>query len=193
MRGASPRPVRTAHQHDARRKRMRPLLPFVALVATLALVGAGGVAAQPVAEAKLAPTQGNKASGTVSFTQMGNKVRVVARVSGLTPGSHGFHVHDKGDCSAPDAMSAGGHFNPGGKPHGHPHKGEHHAGDMPMLVADNAGNAELTTELTAITVSDGPASVVGRAVVVHADPDDFTTQPTGNSGARVACGVVVKR
>lgn len=153
---------------------------------------AAGAAAQ-TAEAKLAPTQGNKASGTVTFTQKGNTVEVVANVTGLTPGGHGFHVHEKGDCSAPDATSAGGHFNPGGKAHGEPHRGEHHAGDMPMLMADAAGNAALKAELTGPTVADGPASIVGKAVIVHASPDDFKTQPTGNSGARVACGVITKR
>jgi Cu-Zn family superoxide dismutase len=148
---------------------------------------------EPAAEAKLAPTQGNSAAGSVAFVQKGGKTQVVAKVSGLTPGPHGFHVHEKGDCSAPDATSAGGHFNPGGKKHGDPGSGEHHAGDMPMLVADAAGNAELKTELSSATVADGPNSVVGKAVIVHASPDDYTTQPTGNSGARVACGVIAKK
>jgi Cu-Zn family superoxide dismutase len=147
----------------------------------------------PVAEATLAPTRGNSASGMVTFAGRGEKVQVSARVSGLTPGGHGFHIHEKGDCSAPDATSAGGHFNPGGQPHGHPQRGEHHAGDMPMLMADAYGNATLNTELDSVRLDDGAHGIIGKAVVIHAAPDDFTTQPTGNSGARVACGVITRR
>ncbi len=146
--------------------------------------------AGPAATTPLAPTQGNSAKGTVNFAQKGNKVVVVAKVSGLTPGSHGFHIHEKGDCSSPDAMSAGGHFNPTGKPHAHPSTTERHAGDMPMLVADASGNASITTELDVITIGGGATDIVGKAVIVHTDPDDFKTQPTGNAGGRVACGVI---
>ena len=142
------------------------------------------------AAANLAPTAGNRAAGTVTFTPMGDRVRVVAKVTGLTQGMHGFHIHEKGDCSAADAMSAGGHFNPTNKPHGNPAAGAHHGGDMPMLEADAAGNAALDVTLDTITLDTGASGVVGRAVVVHKDPDDYKTQPTGNSGARVACGVI---
>jgi Cu-Zn family superoxide dismutase len=118
---------------------------------------------------------------------------VIAKVAGLAPGkAHGFHLHDKGDCSSGDGMSTGGHFNPDGKPHG-PQSAPHHAGDMPPLVADAAGNATASFVLDDVTVAPGPKSVVGRGVIVHKDPDDFTTQPTGNSGARIACGVVAAR
>jgi Cu-Zn family superoxide dismutase len=144
------------------------------------------------AVADLAPTAGNAAKGTITFSQKDGTVLVVAKVSGLTPGNHGFHVHEKGDCSAADAMSAGGHFNPMGKPHAHPSSAEHHTGDMPMLMADASGNATLTVELTLMRLGSGPNDIVGKAVVVHKDPDDFTTQPAGNSGARVACGVIRK-
>jgi Cu-Zn family superoxide dismutase len=90
-------------------------------------------------------------------------------------------------------MSAGGHFNPTGKPHGSPSAPDHHAGDMPMLVADGAGNATLTAEIDVVTIGGGAATdIVGKSVIVHKDPDDFKTQPTGNSGARVACGVIRK-
>jgi Cu-Zn family superoxide dismutase len=119
-------------------------------------------------------------------------VAVTARVSGLTPGSHGFHVHEKGDCSSGDGVSAGGHFNPQAKPHAHPTTADRHAGDMPMLVADSYGEATLTVELDVITIGAGATDIVGRSVIVHKDPDDFKTQPTGNSGARVACGVIRK-
>ena len=153
-------------------------------MATAAPAGSG-------ASATLAPTAGNQASGTVTFERSGDKVRVVANLSGLSPGAHGFHIHEKGDCSAPDATSAGGHFNPTSKAHGDPGTGEHHGGDMPALMADAAGNAKLDATLDSVMIGSGAGDIVGRAVVVHKDPDDFKTQPTGNSGARVACGVIM--
>ena len=146
----------------------------------------------PAAIARLEPTKGNTAGGTVTFTQKGDKVVVSANVAGLSPGQHGFHVHEKGDCSADDGMSAGGHFNPFGKPHGNPTSGEHHAGDMPMLNADGTGAATLTAELDPMTIGGGAADIVGKAVIIHKGADDYKTQPTGNSGARVACGVIRK-
>ena len=155
-------------------------------------VAAGPALGADVAEARLEPTKGNTTSGTVTFTQAGNKVQVKARITGLAPGAHGFHVHEKGDCSAPDGTSAGGHFNPGGHPHGHPHKGPHHAGDMPMLETDSYGNAKLVAVLPGLTF-EGASGILGKGVIVHAAPDDFKTQPTGNAGARMACGVIVKR
>jgi Cu-Zn family superoxide dismutase len=142
-----------------------------------------------VATAKLEPTKGNAASGTVTFAQRMSKVFVTAEVSGLTPGEHGFHMHEKGDCSSGDGMSTGGHWNPDATPHG-PQSGAHHAGDMPSLVADAAGNAKASFSLDGVTVAAGPKSVVGRGLIVHKDPDDYTTQPTGNAGARVACAVI---
>jgi Cu-Zn family superoxide dismutase len=148
----------------------------------------------PRASANLQATKGSKTAGTVDFYQLRDKVRVVANVTGLTPRrEHGFHVHEAGDCSSGDGMSAKGHFNPRGKPHGHPQSGERHAGDMPALRADASGNAKLDTELDIITVMPGPTSVVGRGLIVHADPDDFKTQPTGNAGARLACAVIQRR
>src|SRR6266568_7707167 len=104
------------------------------------------------ATATLKPTAGNTVAGTVTFTKKGDKVLVEAKVSGLAPGGHGFHVHEKGDCSAADGSSAGGHFNPTGKPHGDPAAADHHAGDMPMLQADASGNATLTTDLGGLTI-----------------------------------------
>jgi Cu-Zn family superoxide dismutase len=152
------------------------------------VAGTGG----PAAIAELKPTQGNSTSGIARFEQRGNKVLVTAEVRGLKPNAeHGFHVHEKGDCSAPDAMSAGGHFNPAGKPHGHHGQTERHAGDMPNLKADANGMATLRFETDLITVAAGPASVIGRGLIVHRDPDDYKTQPTGNSGPRLACAVIV--
>jgi Cu-Zn family superoxide dismutase len=144
----------------------------------------------PRASAALAPTAGNNAKGSVAFTPNGDRVRLLAKVSGLSPGAHGFHIHEKGDCSAPDGMSAGGHFNPTGKAHGNPAAGEHHGGDMPTLEADASGDATLDVTLDTITLGDKTNSIIGRAVIVHKDADDYKTQPTGNSGARVACGVI---
>jgi superoxide dismutase, Cu-Zn family len=166
----------------------------ISLIAA-AMIAAGcasTVPAGPRATAKLEPTKGNAANGTVTFTQKGDKVVVDAKVAGLAPGSHGFHIHEKGDCSSGDGMSAGGHFNPRGKPHAMPSTADRHAGDMPMLVADAAGNATLVVELDVITIGGGDTDIVGRGLIVHKDPDDFTTQPTGNSGARVACGVITR-
>ena len=170
---------------------MKHALGFMAIGALVA-----GCAAMPPsgpsAVADLAATTGSAAAGNVTFTQKGDKVVVVAKVTGLAPGSHGFHIHEKGDCSSGDGMSAGGHFNPFGKPHAHPSTSDRHAGDMPMLVVDSAGNASLTAELDVITIGGGSADVIGKGVIVHKDPDDFRTQPTGNAGARIACGVVRK-
>ncbi len=143
------------------------------------------------AVATLKPTQGNQAAGSIRFEQYGNKARVIATVTGLKPGAaHGFHVHEKGDCSAADAMSAGGHFNPIGQPHGAHDKPPHHAGDMPNLTADATGTATLRWESEALSVGSGPTNVVGRSVIVHRDPDDYKTQPAGNAGPRLACGVI---
>jgi superoxide dismutase, Cu-Zn family len=162
----------------------------LALGACAAMQTGGGPEA--TATANLRPTKGNPVAGTVTFREVGGRVLVTADVSGLKPASEfGFHVHEKGDCSAPDAASAGGHFNPGGKPHGHYSKDERHAGDMPNLRSDAAGVASYKFETALLTVRPGPASVVGRSVVVHASPDDYASQPAGNSGARTACGVIV--
>ena len=163
----------------------------------LSTAGALAASAMTVAHAqsavsRLEPTKGNATAGSVTFTQKGDKVVVEAKVSGLTPGGHGFHIHEKGDCSSGDGMSAGGHFNPTGKPHGNPSVPDHHTGDMMMLVADASGNVSLSMELGAMTIGSGATDIVGKAVIVHKDPDDYTTQPTGNSGARVACGVIAR-
>lgn len=147
-------------------------------------------AAPVTATAQLKPTQGNTATGTVTFTQQGLRVDVRVQVSGLTPNQeHGFHVHEKGDCSSPDGMSTGGHFNPGGQPHG-PQSGPHHGGDMPSLRADASGNAQAAFQMQGVSVGTGIDGLLGRGVIVHAKPDDYATQPTGNSGARIACGVI---
>ena len=128
--------------------------------------------------------------GTVSFSQKGDAVMVTVDISGLKPnGEHGFHVHEKGDCSAADAMSAGGHFNPLHAKHGAA-TGEHHAGDIPNLKADATGRARGSFEIAGLSVGGGAADVIGRSVVIHRDADDYKSQPAGNSGPRIACGVI---
>lgn len=143
------------------------------------------------AEAKLEPRSGSGVSGIVRFTQSGDALRVEAKVSGLTPGEHGFHVHESGDCSAPDASSAKGHFNPGSKSHGHHGGAERHAGDMPNLVADASGNAGFQGDISMLSLGSGANGIIGRSVVIHADPDDYKSQPAGNSGKRIACGTIM--
>ena len=160
------------------------------LLAAAALAGCQTMSDEPLrASAGLEPTKGNKAIGEVNFEQMGGKVRVTAQVIRLPANREfGFHIHEVGDCNSGDGMSAKGHFNPYGKPHGQ--GAERHAGDMPNLKSDAKGKAKLTVDLDIITLASGPASIIGRGVIVHADPDDYRTQPTGNAGARIACGVI---
>lgn len=167
-------------------KALIPCLTALLLAACAEIPSAG-----PSAAAELKPTQGNTAAGMVKFIQIKDGVKMSADIQGLTPGPHGYHIHAKGDCSAPDGTSAGGHFNPLDKPHGDPSHADHHAGDMPMLVADAAGKAHLEAHLAGLTIGSGATDIVGKGVIIHAAPDDFKTQPTGNSGARVACGVIV--
>jgi Cu-Zn family superoxide dismutase len=165
----------------------------IALTIALALAGCGKMTLRSsTAVASLGPTQGNTATGTVNFTQKGDVVLVEARVKGLTPGLHGFHVHERGNCAAPDASSAGAHFNPGAAAHGGPATSARHAGDLGNLEADAGGTAVYRAEVTGITLDAGERSIIGRAVIVHEKPDDLTTQPTGNSGARQACGLISK-
>ena|SRR5688572_18311627 len=149
-------------------------------------------AEEPRASAGLQPTKGNKTFAEATFEAApGGKVRAVVFAQNLKPGAeHGFHIHEAGDCSSGDGMSAKGHFNPHGKPHGNPAGTERHAGDLPSLKAGKDGRAKLDVVVDGITLTPGPASIVGRGLIIHADPDDFKTQPTGNAGARLACGVI---
>ncbi|PPE66546.1 superoxide dismutase [Caldimonas caldifontis] len=146
--------------------------------------------AGPTAVAAVQPTAGNTVQGRVMFHQQGDQVWVHARMQGLKPNAeHGFHIHEKGDCSAADGTSAGGHFNPTGQPHG-PQTGARHAGDLPNLRSDGSGRVDVRFTVSGLSIGSGPADIVGRGLIVHADPDDYKTQPTGNSGARLACGVI---
>lgn len=143
----------------------------------------------PSATAVLQPSSGSKVQGSVKFTQFGSQVRVTGVVSGHAPGTKGFHIHEKGDCSDPKAMSTGGHFNPAKTKHGAPGAG--HAGDLGNLVFDSYGKATINMVISGISISrDAANGIIGRGLIVHMDEDDLKTDPTGNAGGRVACGVI---
>jgi len=168
-------------------------LAIVQLAAAGMLVAcaSGPMSDGPRAVAKLMPTRGNTAAGTATFVQQGGKVLVTADITGLKPNSeHGFHVHERGDCSSGDGESAGGHFNPFGKPHAAVATTERHVGDILSLKADSTGRAVYKAETELMTVTAGAASIVGKGLIVHLNPDDYKTQPTGNAGARIACAVI---
>ncbi len=137
----------------------------------------------------LYPTEGNETSGIILFTETPDGVLVNVNLSGLTPGKHGFHIHEFGDCSAKDGTSAGGHFNPDGHQHGSPHGEERHAGDMGNVIANQDGIAQ-SEYLDKHIKLNGSHSIIGYSVIVHEKEDDLSSQPTGNAGARVACGVI---
>jgi Cu-Zn family superoxide dismutase len=147
-------------------------------VATVALTNANG---QPV--------------GTAKLDQLNSGVRVILEMRGMPPGAHGVHIHEAGKCDPPAFTSAGGHFNPSGKQHGALNPQGSHAGDLPNITIGSDGTGRLESMSEAISIGSGPMSLFdadGSALVVHAGPDDFKTDPAGNSGARIACGVIVK-
>lgn len=147
--------------------------------------------APKTAVAKLAPASKSKVTGTITFKETGDGVEVTANIENLTPGDHAWHVHEKGDCSAPDATSAGGHFNPDNHKHGAPDAAEHHAGDFGNLTAGKDGKATATITMKGVTLDPAaPMSLINKGFIVHEKKDDFKTQPTGNAGGRVACGVI---
>lgn len=174
------------------------------LAPALCLVSGITVFAQAREEKSLAPlravaalqsTEGGKVSGIVTFTEVADGVRVDAHITGLTPGKHGFHVHEFGDCSAADgsaarASAAGDHFNPAKSPHGEPNAAERHEGDMGNIEADDSGAAKLNYVDHTLSLHDGAKSIIGRAVIVHEKADDLKSQPSGDAGGRIACGVI---
>lgn len=162
---------------------------FLAFAASL--VGTLGAFAGDTTKAiaVLHPSQGSSVGGMVTFTADGDAVKVVADLTGLTAGKHGFHIHEFGDCSDPKAASAGGHFNPANHQHGAPDATDRHAGDLGNIEADASGKAhlEMTDQMMKLSGAD---SIVGHAVIVHEKADDLKTQPTGAAGGRLACGVI---
>lgn len=136
--------------------------------------------------AVLAATQGNDVTGEVTFKEMEGAVQITGRIAGLSPGKHGFHIHQFGDLRAPDGTAAGGHFNPRGVEHGGPHDDQHHAGDLGNITANERGVAMIDMKSKNFRVEQ----VIGRAVVVHAGADDLKSQPSGDAGPRVAVGVI---
>lgn len=165
---------------------------FILGIAFLGLQGTTHAEVKEATAAKsiLHPTQGNHVTGTVTFTAVHGGVRIVADLEGLTPGIHGFHIHEFGDCSAPDGSSAGGHFNPKNHQHGGPDNPVRHVGDLGNITADAQGKAHYE-RIDKMLELNGKNSIVGHSVVVHSKADDFVTQPTGDAGGRVACGVIV--
>ncbi len=157
---------------------------------SLAFTAASAFAQEPTkAVAVLHPTKNSKVEGTVTFTKSRDGVKIVANLTGLTPGKHGFHIHEYGDCSSPDGKSAGGHFNPAKAPHAGHDMTPRHVGDLGNIEADSAGKAHLKLTDKLMTMS-GENSIIGRGVIVHEKADDLKTQPTGDAGGRVACGVI---
>ena len=163
--------------------------------AGIALVAGCASSATPPADAQARATiesrSGSNVRGWAAFTDRSTGgVRIEVHIENAPPGVHGLHVHERGDCSAPDASSAGGHFNPGGMPHAAPGETRRHAGDLGNITieANGTGHLELVSDL--LTVRPGPNSVVGKSVIFHEKADDMRTQPTGDAGGRLGCGVV---
>lgn len=175
------------------------LLAIATVVALAACSSAPKAPDKPVATStakhatvNLASASASLVSGKLNVMPMGDGVHLTGEVGGFAPYSvHAIHIHEKGDCSAADATSAGGHFNPGGSAHGKVDHGAHHGGDMDNIVANAEGVATVNVHASGVTLGGGAANdVAGKAVIVHASPDDYKTQPTGNAGGRVACGVI---
>lgn len=176
---------------------LRLIVPALAIAAAASLLGGcGTLGGKASASASLAPTGAispNPTVGSVTFTALDHGVRVAGEVRGFAPGTeHGFHIHEKGDCGD-NGNAAGGHFNPAGGTHGKFGAPGSHAGELPSLVADASGTARFSVDVHSISLTDGAANnVIGRALVVHRDRDDFTSQPAGNSGPRVACALITR-
>ncbi len=166
--------------------------PILAATTFLALAGCATTTPRGNATVQLTPAAGSQVTGTLTAMPMGNGVHLTGNIAGLAPGStHAFHIHEKGDCSAADFTSAGGHFNPTAQPHGRAAQGMHHMGDSDNLVADAKGVARVDAHFKGVVIGGGALNdVLGKAVIVHAGADDYTTQPTGNAGGRIACGVI---
>ncbi len=139
------------------------------------------------AAAQIKSFKGDQINGRVVFTKVSDGIKIVADIDGLTPGKHGFHIHEFGDCTSPETVGA--HFNPTSHKHGGPDSQERHVGDLGNLVADETGHAHYE-RVDKVISFEGEKSILGRSIVIHAGADDFTTQPTGNSGDKIACGLI---
>ncbi len=147
---------------------------------------------EKTAMAVISSASGSNVSGTATFSQAGDgMVRMVLEVENLSPGAHALHLHENGDCSAADATSAGGHWNPTGDPHGKRGENDFHSGDIDNITVGDDGVGTLEMEVEGWSIGDGSGSdIINKAVIIHADADDFTSQPSGAAGSRVACGVI---
>ena len=181
--------------HDSRRNVLLPM-SVLAGAALLAFVTNPANAVAQSAHAGIVDAQG-ATIGHADFSTVANGVEISVTVSQLSPGEHGIHIHNVGKCEGPAFTTAGGHFNPTGAHHGvhnamEPHP---HLGDLPNLVVSDAGTGKLTFTAVGVTIGDGPNSLFhdgGTSLVIHAKPDDLTNDPSGNSGDRIACGVIVR-
>jgi Cu-Zn family superoxide dismutase len=137
---------------------------------------------------------GSNANGSGTFTEKNGKVTFTASMKNLTPGLHAIHIHEKADCSAADASSAGAHWNPTFQKHGKWGSESYHRGDIGNFTADEKGNGNITfsTDQWCIGCADANKDILGKSIIVHLNPDDFVTQPTGNAGGRIACAAVIK-
>ena len=174
---------------------VRTLLTALATVALVSPVFAQGVFAQGKGEIATAQlkTRDGKAAGEVTLHQTPNGVLIRASFDGLPAGEHAIHLHEKGSCQPPDFESAGGHFAPDGRRHGFKDQKGAHAGDLPNVDIPESGTASVEMFTSRVTLRSGKASLLdrdGAAVVVHARPDDYTTDPAGNAGDRIACGEI---
>jgi Cu-Zn family superoxide dismutase len=175
---------------------MNKKIILLSIVATAIIVAckSGNDTKANVLKINLEPKSNSAVSGTATFTEKNGFVTFEAKMSGLKPGVHAIHIHEKSDCSAADASSAGGHWNPTFKKHGKWADIEHHKGDIGNFTADENGNGTITlkTDEWCIGCGDETKDILNKGLIVHANPDDFTTQPTGNAGGRVACSGIIK-
>lgn len=170
-------------------------LPLAATVAGCATTNSGSTAAAPTASAMLAAGDGSP-RGEAMVTQDADGLRVVVKAQGLTPGTHAVHIHTTGQCVGPDFTSAGGHWNPTGRKHGKDNPMGMHMGDMPNMLAGPDGTGQIEYQIKGGTISEGATPLLdadGAAVVIHAQADDNKSDPAGNAGGRVACGVLAAR
>lgn len=175
---------------------MKKIIITSALIAAV-IIGcktSGKASPSKTIEITMEPKSDSKVAGKATFTETNGVVTLEAKLTGLKPGVHGIHIHEKADCSAADGSSAGGHWNPTFQSHGKWGTGAYHKGDIGNFTADVDGNATVLfkTDEWCISCGDKNKDIVGKGLVVHQDPDDFTSQPAGNAGKRVACSGIIK-